>query len=386
VLVACPDGSTRASLSLDLAELLARAKAAGAAACVVRPDEVADEAVIDVIADDVRRVAPAGWLRARWRAASALAAARTRTDGAAGSFWREVYRELRRHIGDPRLPYPLRVTLRAAADRAFARSAHAFGRLDARPFPRRLLRQGVPVAMSDAARSSAEREAIALGIPSSQPVVAIETLSRASLFEPAIDELVREAFTVVRIGQPQSAAPQRPGLVDVTTMTKRSTGLELWLLLKASFLVCESDDLQALCYLTNTPCLRLNAVDPFAAYPIRTNGLYALATAVELSTGRALSLDELHGEAYLKHPDHYGHRSQPADQIAEAVREMVGGLRDGWSDSGAQAHYRARLVEAGESLHAQIASVRAFGPDGGFIGDGRIANVQAMSAQNDRVL
>ena len=43
----------------------------------------------------------------------------------AAQFWLEIYRELRRHIGDERLPYPWRVRLRAIADRCLARARRA---------------------------------------------------------------------------------------------------------------------------------------------------------------------------------------------------------------------------------------------------------------------
>ena len=42
---------------------------------------------------------------------------------AAASFWREWHRDLRRHAADVRIPYPIRVRLRDAAEHALRRSS-----------------------------------------------------------------------------------------------------------------------------------------------------------------------------------------------------------------------------------------------------------------------
>lgn len=385
VLVARPDGSSMGSLSIDMAGVLGRAHRSAAACCFLRPVPLAHEPLFNLVSDDVRRIEPGGggerWLRLRWALSAARATLAGWSSAAGESFWREWYRELRRHIGDERLPYPLRLRLRARADRALDRSTRHGSRRAARPFPRRLLRERVPMTLRPDRLAAAERIALQHGIPVGSPIVGLQCQSRVNLVHDAVDALNAAGYTVVRFGSPGSGALTRGALIDLTTQDTVPE-LDLYVLLKSAFVVCDSADVQHTTYLTGTPCLRLNAIEPFSAYPVRRDGLFTLAKAVELDSGRILSLDELHGETYLKHPDHYAHVPHDARQVLDAVREMVDGVRHEWAEQQAQADYRERVGEAARSLQARVPLVRRWGVDGGFLGDGRLARVQAQAASS----
>jgi hypothetical protein len=63
--------------------------------------------------------------------------------------------------------------------------------------------------------------------------------------------------------------------------------------------------------------------------------------------------------------------------VLASVREMHDGVSVGWRDSERQAQCR-RLVEAlGDRLSTDVPLAAAWGPDGGFLGDGRLAAWQA---------
>jgi putative glycosyltransferase (TIGR04372 family) len=381
VLIARPDGSSLASLSTDIAEALARARMSSAVVCFVPPQTMANEALFELISADVPRIEPGGlsgrWLRTRWRTRAAAARLSGLSSEAGESFWREMYRELRRHLGDDRLPYAFRVRLRGLADRWLARSSRAASRLAPRPLPRRALSARVPTTLTPARLADAERLAAASGIPTDRPIVALECRSRLDLLSDAVDALVAEGYHVVRFGDPGLGVLNRRGAIDVTHPQTSAPVLDLYVLLKAAFVICDSTAMQRAAHLTCTPCLRLNAIDPFSAYPVRDDGLFTLAEAVELSTGRAVPVEEMHSEPYLKHLDHFAYRPRDARHVLEAVREMVDGVRRGWADSAAQAAYRARIVDVGQSLRSRVPIVRAWGPDEAFIGDGRLARMQA---------
>jgi len=388
VLVARPDGSSRGELSIDIADVVCRARLAAAACCLLRPEEVAHEPLFDLVCSDVRCIEPGDAGARRLRTSWQLAALRARLAGwssAAGeSFWREWHRELRRHIGDQRLPYPLRVRLRALADRALERSTRHGRRLAARPFPRRRLRDCRPMTLPPDRLAKVERLALQHGIPIGSPLVALQFQSRIGLVQDAVEALTDAGYTVVRFGKAgPGGALTRGTVVDLTTQDPIPE-IELYVLLTAAFVVCDTDDVQHTTYLTGRPCLRLNAIEPFSAYPVRRDGLFTLATAVELASGRALPLDELHGEAYLKHLDRYAHRPHDARQVVAAVSEMIEGVRRGWTEDRAQADYRSRVIEAGRLLHPSLPLVRRWGTDDGFLGDGRLARVQASAADVSR--
>jgi hypothetical protein len=155
---------------------------------------------------------------------------------------------------------------------------------------------------------------------------------------------------------------------------------ERYLLQTSAFVICRSPELQRAAFEAHTPSLRLDAHDPFTAYPIRADGVFTLATAIDLDTGRTLPIDELLTERYFRNTRHCGYRGSSATVIAAAVAEMIDGVRSGWTDSAAQARFRRTVTDAGSALGARIRHVVEWDAAGGFVGDGRLARVQAERA------
>jgi putative glycosyltransferase (TIGR04372 family) len=364
VLIGRPDASTRGALSLDIAELMARSKQAGTAMCVLSPADGGDDPLLALVAHDVQRIEPSGvpgiLLRATWETAAAMHATTVRASAASAVFWREIHKELRRHIGDERLPYALRTRLRVMAERSMDRSERARRRAADRSRDRRLLRDPIPVVVPEAIEVAGRELARQSSVPLDRPFVMIESRSRREALQPAIDVLAGRGYTAVRVGEDNGGPIDRAGVVDLTT--QRSKLLSAFLLLRADALICEAADLQSMAYLTNTPCLRLNAIDPFEAYPIRRDGLFTLATPVDLHTGRELGLEEGMARSHIAHLDRYAHRPNRAVDVHAAVEEMLDIVAGRTEETVGQAHYRSRVADAVPT---------------GFIGDGRLARVQA---------
>jgi hypothetical protein len=59
---------------------------------------------------------------------------------------------------------------------------------------------------------------------------------------------------------------------------------------------------------------------------------------------------------------------------------MIEGVRRGWTDRPAQARFRRAVAEAGAALGARVRHVVEWDAAGGFVGDGRLARVQAERA------
>jgi putative glycosyltransferase (TIGR04372 family) len=191
--------------------------------------------------------------------------------------------------------------------------------------------------------------------------------------------LLGRGYQVVRIGPPQDDLPAR-GVIDVSHSPHRSPTLELVILTRAAFVVCDSHETQLAAYLTNTPTLLLNARDPFSAYPVRNDGLFTLATPVDLDTGRIVAPGEELSAEFIRNLRRYGFRDNTADQNVAAVREMDDGLGGGWRDDDAQARFRTRATAAAVALAPDVATIAEWVGDDGFVGDGRLARWQAIVA------
>jgi len=381
VLVVRPDPSPGQG-SVDMLCTLARARARAAGACFLAPAADAESLAASVSGADVPVIRPAGWrkawLESRWRGSAAVDRARTQCRAAAASGLHELYRELRRHAGDQRVPAALRRRLRDAGHRSYERSVAL--RAAQAPYPRRLLRAASTITWSPAMLEHARARVEAAGVPAGAPVVAFEVRTRPDIAKAAIRDLVADGYAVVRIGDPGAGPLRQPGLIDLTTATAWSLRTELFVLAIARFAIIGSLARQQLAYLTNTPSLTIDAADPFTLYPIRSNGLLLFATGVDLDSGRELAFDEWLTEAYFRNRRSVGYRGVSTAELRAAIREMQQGVAHGWSDTDAQRGFRIRVVEAGRALAPVVPSVAEWGPDDDFIGDGRLARVQAERA------
>ena len=377
-----PDFSQPARWGIDLVTAAARAREIGGAVCLLL-----DRQPLPVSLNGVPAIAPEGaqgiWLSAVWRTVSARRGLRAWWRDTVALMANELRRELRRHAGDARLPFELRERLRNMAD-ASARHARA----EIHTYPRRLLLAPSTVSLSPALIEQARIELKARGITDGTPLVTFEARTRPDIDAAVIEFLLQEGYTVARIGDHCEGLRSYNGVVDLTTAGAQPPLLEMALVSASDFIVCESIDLQQLAYVTNTPSLMINAKDPFVAYPVRANGLFALSTAIDLETAEAITIGDMLTEPYFRalrkqeargrRRGNYGYRDNTAEELIEAVREIRAGIADGWTtESESQSRFRTRVVDAGGTLAAVSRHVAEWGPDSGFIGDGRLVRFQA---------
>ena len=228
---------------------------------------------------------------------------------------------------------------------------------------RRAIAAAPPARLSFDDEQRARQLAAAHGVRVSHRMVALETGLRADRLRDAVSLLSREGYVVVSIGD--------SGLPPLVAR---------YVLQASAFIVCQSAELQHAAYETHTPSLRLDARDTFTAYPIRPDGVFTLARVVDLDTGRLLATGELLAERYFRNIRNCGYRASRPAEIVDAVAEMIQGVRDGWTDSAAQATFRRAVVDAGAALGARVRHVVEWDAAGGFVGDGRLARVQAERA------
>ena len=377
-----PDFSQSSRFSVDLVAAAARARETGAALCLLSDEEpmpVSLDGVPVVTAQGLQRV----WLSALWRTASVARGLRAWWRDMGASATHEWRRELRRHIGDDRLPFELRQRLRGMAEASTPRV-----RAETNAFPRRMLREPSTVSLSPDVVEQARKQLNAYGITDGRPLVTFEARTRPDTAAAALEFLVNEGYAVARIGDPGDDFLSQKGVVDLTRLAPRPLSLELFLLSASAFIVCESIDLQQLSYLTNTPSLVINARDPFVAYPVRANGLFALSAAIDLESAQTITISDMLTQPYFRdlHKQQvrgrrrgsHGYRDNTAEELIDAINEMRASAAAGWrAESESQSRFRTRVVEAGAALAAVSAHVAECGPDDGFIGDGRLVRFQA---------
>jgi len=348
--------------SVEMLATLARARVRDAAACFLPPPGDAGELVALATSRDVPLVGSGWrqpWFRTRWALASAARRGRARWRGAVAAARQEMYRELRRQAGNERLPAELRRRLRESAHRAYDRSlAPASATV---PYPRRLLREPSAFALPQAALDVARADAAALGFVAGPPTVVLEGRLRPDLAAAVRGLLAGRGYRVIE----PAAPPLR---------------LLLYLLCASRFVICASRDVQQLAYLTNTPSLAVNATDVFSAYPIRGDGLFLLRTAVDLDAGQVIPIGDLLSERSYRNVRNVGYRDHSIGELTAAVEEMLAGVERGWRESESQARFRDRAAAAATALAPLVPSVAAWAPDDGFLGDGRLARVQAEAA------
>jgi putative glycosyltransferase (TIGR04372 family) len=265
---------------------------------------------------------------------------------------------------------------------------------------RRLLAQPLPSRLRKDASRRAEELAVAAGIDPESPLVTVHVRGRGywpggEILEkatgsrwddavrnahfqthfPAVDFLVERGYTVVRLGDPTMVPVARPGLVDFATSPAHDPLVELYCLFRSRFILCgESGPLWA-SYLADIPQLIVNATDPIASFPIRSDGIYLLKTVLHRKTGLPLSAaEQLSKERLEKLRDTWRYEfveNTPA-QILAATQELLELLERGTAETPGQAWYR-ELVTADALASTGLSYARKWGPDRGFMGRGRLA-------------
>lgn len=376
-----PDWSRPADTGIDLLAAAARARQTGGHVCILPDANHRLEISMDnaVTAEGSQ----AAWWSMIWRAASAAREVRTwwrETMTSAAHEWR---RELRRQASNGELPFDVRLRLREIADASAVRR-------DAYRFPRRLLLAPSTMSLPPALLEQTRMELNARGLTDYTRLVTFESRTRPDIARAALDFLRREGYTVVRIGDRGEQVSSGDGVLDLRAVQPRTPLFEMSLVATSTFLVCESSSLQHLAYVTNTPSLTINAREPFAAYPVRRNGLFALCTPIDLETAQRITFADMLSEPYFRdlrkqeargrRRGSYGYFDNTAEEIIQALREMMAGAAAGWAnETESQVRFRARVVDAGAALAAVSPHVAEWGPDEEFIGDGRLVAFQADS-------
>jgi putative glycosyltransferase (TIGR04372 family) len=407
IMVARPFAAQYGHLGLEMLMSLALAKRRGASVYFVRPRRVVGEGLFELESPDVPVLHPYPPIGTALRAWLSVAEVGLHFKEWKYEFGVEVRRELvydiERHISRPGLPGSARRELRGVREglRATVLSLITEGQSAHGYFRRRLLHERLPVRLRPAAHAHAARAAEAHGIDPAAPLVCVHNREagykrgreihelkpdtgrddsvrngRIESYFPAVDELVRRGYTVVRLGDPSMTPVARRGMVDVARSPMRSNLLEIYCLLRSDFILAGESGLAGVSYLTNTPIVLVNVTEPIAIYPIRAPGLFVPKTIIDRRTGKPVPLLGQIAQDYqdrMRDQRRYLYIDTPPEAIAEAALEMLDWVKGRWTESEAQREYHTAITTAAPALRLSNAYVRKWGPDEGFLGDGRIA-------------
>lgn len=281
---------------------------------------------------------------------------------------------------------------------------------------RRLIFEPVSTTLTPSAMSLAMRLASQAGIPDDarlislhvrergyklgreaqdKTVVGVDDSVRNARIEShlsAVDFLVAQGYTVIRLGDQSMTPLNREGVVDIATMPDRHPLLDIYCLLRSKFLLCGESGPYGISFLTNTPLLCVNATEPVGAYPVRTNGIYLLKTVIDRTRGVPLTAHDFLTEEYLRNVRNtirYEYIENTPAQIVSAVKEMLALLDEDTPEAPSQTWYREQALATGIEWQ-QLAYQRKWGVDRGFLGFGRLARVLAdpwfeIDAEHSRV-
>lgn len=414
VLIAQPNDRQYGHLGLEIVMSLASARDDGADVYFVRPHSSLGGGLFELESPDVRVLRPAPVVRELFRTCISWRRLRERVDNLRDEvrehMGREFVRESNRYVADPGVPQEIRERLRGVRGRLRTALDHAA--LDKRQRPpyyrRRLLREPVPVRLHPAASEEAARQARAHGIAPDAPLVCIHAReagyksggeihdtkpetgrddcarnARIETYLEAVDDLVQRGYTVIRLGDPSMTPVHHQGVIDLANSPVCTNLLEIYCLLRSDLLIAGESGLAGICYVTNTPFLRVNSTEPISAYPIRAPGLFLPKKVIDKRNGQRLTnLDQLGFDYHQRFRDlrKYEYVDNSPAEIREATREMLDWLDGGWTESPAQRSYHDAIVSAAAQLRGHSHYIRKWGLDQGFLGDGRIAQI-AVSMQ-----
>ncbi|MEQ1729812.1 MAG: TIGR04372 family glycosyltransferase [Vicinamibacterales bacterium] len=405
LIVSRPKATQYGHLALEIHLSLVYAMEAGAALYLLRERGAVNPALYEVESSAVAVLRPTvwqdAWLSARlmlprwWRYWS------ERARGWRLDFYRALRNALAEHCIDPRVPDALRVRLRDIRQALNRWRAEEEGQALSAEFTyveRTKVRHPVESHLNPAASERARALAAEIGVTDGMRLVCVHAReagykrgrevndkasgrddstrnARIETYFEAIDRLVAQGFTVVRVGDPSMEPVVRPGVIDLATHPKRSALAEVHCLYRSAFLICGESGPLSVSYLTNTPIVTVNSTDPIGGYPMRRDGFYILKGVVDRRTGLRLRAGELLTEGYLRHlrdTKRFVYVENTPDEICAVVDEMLEWLDGAHAESPAQVQFRDAATRASVELRDRLGYVRKHGSDRGFLGDGRI--------------
>ena len=277
-----------------------------------------------------------------------------------------------------------------------------------RPYtPRKTLKNYLPTYLS----SSVEKKAISLmkscGIDIEKPMVALhvresghdvadskdtrrlEIRSRRNAnfkdYVSTVKYLVTKGYIVVRLGDPHMNRINLPGVIDLPHVETDYGLVELYTLMKSKFFIATDSGPWFLPFLTGTPLLLTNATLWWTNFPLRKMDMYLLKDVFDRQKGKNLNIEEILGVDFTSNDlemDRFEFIDNNEEEILTAVQEMEE-LVFQWTPMNAdqenyhsKAHAAIARIQQTAGNNARLSGpMKNWGPDDGFMGEGRIAKI-----------
>ena len=270
------------------------------------------------------------------------------------------------------------------------------------PYYRRLLvRKPIKVSLPPASEIEAVQQARQLGLSPDTKIVTFHVREpgwynrariapdtwdnprngRIASYYKALDYLVSQGYTVVRIGDPATKPIERDGVIDLATSPLRTDLLEIYCLLESQFFIASESGVILESELTDTPTLIVNVTDPIGSHPVRKGWLFLLKRVIDRKNGHPLSTQDMLAEEYqrtnLRDLERYYYIDNTLDEILDGVIEMIETLNGQRRESDYQRKHREMVTNASNYLWDRFYYTQKWGAEEGFIGDSCIADSYA---------
>jgi putative glycosyltransferase (TIGR04372 family) len=194
----------------------------------------------------------------------------------------------------------------------------------------------------------------------------------------AMDCLRERGYTVVRIGDRTMTPIRRPGIVDLAISPNRTDLFEFYCAARSDFFVgCESGP-SIIAWMSGKPIVTLNATEPWSlAYPVREfdtfilKGVWDKLNACAVAPLDMLTLDYAN---HARNTQRFEYIENSPEDVLAAIRDMIEIVNQGVKpETPEQRAFRLRVMSFCTRARAENSNVRKHGAHHGFIGRGRIS-------------
>lgn len=239
----------------------------------------------------------------------------------------------------------------------------------------------------------AERRMRELGLDPTRPFVTFHTRAyppvdagaryflrgtRPATYADSVVRLAELGYQTIHVGR-EVESRALPVTVAVSPHDPQALRLQLWSIAHSRFFVASDSGPYQLSWLLGTPCLQTNLLNLLGLYPLRMADRCLPKLLVDRSTGERLGLDRLMTDEFWvlgsrkARLEQYDYVDNTAEEIVEAVEDMVADLADPRPPTAVQASYRERVESMLQSEGSRAKIAAKIGKADVYVGDGRIS-------------
>jgi putative glycosyltransferase (TIGR04372 family) len=208
----------------------------------------------------------------------------------------------------------------------------------------------------------------------------LDSVRNASIasYDAAIQRLADEGLTIVRLGDSTMQPLVHENVIDLATSPQRTPAVDIACLLRAEIVISGESGPAAAAMLGDAAILTVNATDVISSYPIVESGFLLLKTVRDRRSGTLLTPSDMLREEYfarVRDAAVFTYEDNTPEEIHAALDEVLA-WRRGAAETERQLRFRDEATEAATRLAERYSFAFKWGADRGFLGRGRVVDVQ----------